>query len=105
MKGTEGEGGSGDIDVTVRHGSESMRVDVNGTDSSIAGTFYLNGQTFATVSGHPDEPVFVGASGDPLTGAEVLVLLRMVGVLDDVFDLFEELVEPVGHLVVLAIIL
>jgi len=105
VKGTEGDGSSGDIDVSVRHGSESLRVDVNGTDSEIAGTFYLNGQVFATVSGDPDEPTFLGASGDPLTGPEVLVLLRMVGVLDDVFDLFEELVEPVGHLVILAVLL
>jgi len=105
VRGTEGAGGSGDIDVSVRHGSESMRVDVNGNDSEIAGTFYLNGQVFATVSGHPDDPTFVGAGGNDLTGPEVLVLLRMVGVLDDVFDLFEELVEPVGHLVILAVLL
>ena len=105
LRGVEDEGGQGDIDVTVRHGSESIRVDVSGSDDFIDGAFYLHGELFATVSGHPDEPTFVSADGDPLTAPEVAVLLRMVGVLDDVFDLFGELVEPIGHLVILAIIL
>ena len=105
VKGSEGEGSSGDIDVSVRHGAESLRVDVSGTDQSIDGTFYLNGEVFATVSGHPDEPSFLGAGGAPLTAPEVLMLHRIIHVLDDVFDLFEELVEPVGHLVILGVIL
>lgn len=49
VKGTEGEGSTGDIDISVRHGSESMRVDVNGDDNSISGTFYLNGNVFSTL--------------------------------------------------------
>ncbi len=105
VSGVDGDGGSGEIDVTVRHGSESLRVAVSGTAESIDGAFYLHGDLFATVSGHPDEPTFVSADGDPLTAPEVAVLLRMVGVLDDVFDLFGELIEPIGHLVILAIIL
>ena len=105
VMGTEADGGRGEVDVSVRHGTESIRVDVSGSDTSIDGTFYLNGAVFATVSGDPDEPTFVGADGNDLTAPEVLVLFRIVHVLDDVFDLFEELVEPVGHLVVLGIIL
>ncbi len=105
VSGVDDDGGSGDIDVTVRHGSESLRVEVSGTPESIDGAFYLRGEVFATVTGHPDAPTFVSADGDPLTAPEVAVLLRMVGVLDDVFDLFGELMEPVGHLVILAIIL
>ena len=60
---------------------------------------------FATVSGDPDNPTFLGASGEELTLSEVAVLLRVVAVVADVFQMFEDLVEPVGHLVVLGVIL
>ena len=49
----QGESETGDIDVLVRHGNESLRVDVTGTESSISGTVYLNDNPFAVVSGDP----------------------------------------------------
>jgi hypothetical protein len=101
----EGSDGSGDVDITVSHGDESLRVDVTGSDTSLDGTFYLNGGVFATVSGDPDDPTFVGAGGEPLTAPEVVVLLRIVDVVEDVFDLFEDLIDPIDELVLLAIIL
>jgi hypothetical protein len=101
----EGPDGSGDVDITVSHGDESLRVDVTGSDTSLDGTFYLNGGVFATVSGDPDAPSFVGADGEPLTAPEVIVLLRIVDIVEDVFDLFEDLIDPIDELVLLAIIL
>ena len=69
--GTEGGDDTGDIDISVRHGEESLRVDVSGDASSLSGTIYLNGAVFATVSGDPDEPDFVSADGDTLRTVEV----------------------------------
>lgn len=101
----QGKSEMGDVDLTVRHGSESLRVDVSGTESTVSGTFYLNGDVFATISGDPDEPTFTSADGDPLTGAEALVLHRIVDIVEDVFDLFEDLLDPVDDLLILAVIL
>lgn len=103
--GTQGESETGAIDISVQHGAYSIRVDFEGSDTDVAGTFYLDGDVFATMAGDPDHPTFLGASGEELTLAEVAVLLRIVAVVADVFQLFEDLVEPVGHLVVLGVIL
>ena len=101
-EGTEGEG---DVDLTVRHGTHSIRVDMNGSDGILEGTFFLNGDIFATVSGPADEPTIVGQGGDPLTFGEMLVLHRIVDTIEDVFDFLEDLVDPIDDLVILGIIL
>lgn len=101
----EGRSESGDIDVQVRHGRESLRVDLTGTGTSISGTVHLNGDTFATVGGDPDAPTFTSGDGDPLTHPELLVLYRVVDVVEDVFDLFEDLLDPLDEIVLLAVIL
>ena len=101
-EGTEGEG---DIDLTVRHRTHSIRVDVTGSGGMIEGTFFLNGDIFATVSGPADDPTFLGQGGEPLTVGEGLVLHRIVDALEDVFDFLEDLLDPIDDLVILAVIL
>ncbi len=101
-EGTEGEG---DIDLTVRHRTHSIRVDVTGSGGMIEGTFFLNGDIFATVSGPADNPTFLGQGGEPLTVGEGLVLHRIVDALEDVFDFLEDLLDPIDDLVIIAIIL
>ena len=101
----EGTQGEGDIDLTVRHRTHSIRVDVNGSDGMIEGTFFLNGDIFATVSGPADNPTILGQGGDPLTIGEMLVLHRIIDVIEDVFDFLEDLLDPIDDLVILAIIL
>ena len=64
----------------------------------------MNGNLFATVTGHPDSPTITGASGDPLTPAETLVLGMMILSAEGVFILFEDLLDPVDELVILALI-
>jgi hypothetical protein len=105
LRGGEAHGGTGDVDIEVRHGSASLRVDVSGTDTAIDGTFWLDGGVFATVSGDPDAPVFTSADGDPLTFHEIAVLFRILAVVAEVLQLFQHLVAPVGHLVLLGIVL
>lgn len=101
----EGGAGEGDIDVVVRHRTRSLRLDVRGSDGSIEGSVFLNGDLFATVSGPVHDPTFLGRSGEPLTFWQRLALHRIVDRLEDVFDLLEDLVDPVGDLVFLAIVL
>jgi len=101
----DGAEGEGDVNVTVRHRQASIEVDVRGAEGQLDGTFYLNGNLFATVTGDAEAPTFAGAGGDPLTGPEFLVLRQMLDTVEDVFDFLEDLVDPVDELVVLGIIL
>ncbi len=106
VSGVENESGAGgEIDLLVRHGSDSFQVEVSGTDDSIDGTIFLNGEPFATVTGDPDDPTFTSATGPSLTWAEMLVLRQIIDSTEDVFDFWEDLLDPVDELVILAIIL
>ena len=103
--GTEGAEETGEIDISVRHGDASLRVDVEESDGMMNGTISLNGEVFATVSGDSEDPSFTGASGEGLTASEIGVLLQIVGIVEEVFGLFEGLVAPIEGLVTLGIIL
>jgi hypothetical protein len=95
----------GAFDLTVRHGASSFRVDVENAGDQLSGFIDLNDGPFATVSGSRQTPVFTTPAGDPIGGAHALVLWRIFDVTEDVFDLFEDLVEPIAGLVIIAIIL
>ena len=93
------------IDLTVRHGDASFRVDVDNQNGVLGGNIDLNDAAFATVSGPEHHPVFLTPAGEPLNGGQALVLWRIFDITEDVFDLFEDLVEPIAGLVIIAIIL
>jgi hypothetical protein len=101
----EGESGEGEIEIHARHGTHSFTVDVTGDDDMIDGTIELDDRLFATVSGPAAAPVFLGASGRPLTPLELLVVLHLVDVSEDLFDLLEDLVDPADNLIFLGAIL
>ena len=101
----EGSTGEGSIDLTVEHRDGSFRVDAEAHAGRIEGTFYLNGDVFATISGKTDSPTVLGKTGQPVTGIEALVLQRMWDAAEDVFDFLEDLVDPVDDLVLLGIVL
>jgi len=106
VRGTHaGSGGTGEIHLLVQHGADSFSVEAVGTDDSMEGTVHLNGGLFATVEGDPDSPTITGATGGALTWAEGLVLHRILDASEDVFDLFEDLMDPVDELVIIALIL
>lgn len=101
----QGESETGDIDVLVRHGNESLRVDASGTEASISGTVYLHDKPFVDVSGDPAAPTFTRPDGQPIGRVEMLVLHQVFDIVEDVFDLFEDLMDPIDELVTLAVIL
>ena len=100
-----GSKGEGDIEITAHHRDESFRVDLTDNDGRIDGSVELNAQPFATISGSPDDPKFYGSTGEPLTGLEFLVLWRVIDSVEDVFDLLEDLLDPVDELVLLGAVL
>ena len=101
----EGREGEGDIEINARHRDESFGVDLTENDGIIDGAVELNGQLFATVSGPAADPTFLGSSGEPLTGREFLVVWHVIDSVEDIFDLLEELLDPVDDLVFLGAIL
>ena len=101
----EGVEGEGDVDLTVRHRSHSVRLDVSGSGGNLDGSVYVDGQLFATVDGPAATPTILSADGDALTTAEMLVLHHIVDVVEDVFDFLEDLVDPVDEIVLLGVVL
>ena len=106
VSGVENGGeGEGDVELTVTHRHHTLDVDVTGTDGQLDGAIHLDGELFATVSGDAKSPTIVSGDGDPLTLAESLVLHRILDGVEDVFDLLEDLVDPVDELVLVGIVL
>ena len=96
---------SSTVDLSVRHGTASFRVDVGNVGGNLSGEIHLNNAPFSTVSGTDKQPVFKTPSGGDISGAEGLVLWRIFDITEDVFDLFEDLIDPIDELVILAFIL
>lgn len=99
------EDGDGEIAIAVQSGTDMLSLEAVGTDGQIDGTLLANGAVFATISGDADNPTILSGDGDALTLVETLVLLRILDSVEDVFDFLEDLLDPVGEIVFLAIIL
>lgn len=99
------DGSSHDVDLTVRHGDDSIRVDGSAINSQIDAGFYLNGSLFATARGGENAPEILNANGDPLRPIEVVALVQVLRVTSAVFMLVECLGEPVEGLIGLALAL
>jgi hypothetical protein len=95
----------GAVDLHVQHGASSFTVDIENERGTLDGTIKLNSSPFALVSGPAQQPVFKKPDGSAIGGAEALVLWRIADVSEDVFDLFEDLVDPIAELVLWAFIL
>jgi hypothetical protein len=106
VSGVESDSGDGgEVSLLVGHGKDSFRVQATGTEDSINGTVHLNETLFATISGDPDSPTITGSTGEPLTWVELLVLRQIIDSTEDVFDFWEDLLDPLDELVLLALIL
>ena len=83
----------------------SLDLDFVALAGEVSGGVDLDGNNFVRVSGTPDDPQFTRPDGSPLRPIEVLALLRIVDLAEDVFDLVEDLVDPVGEILALGLIL
>lgn len=98
----DGADDTGTVELTARHRDQTLSVEMTNDGVTINGEILFNGRTFVTVSGDAKNPTLRGASGNAVTGQELLVVLSIIDTVDDVFDLVEELVEPVDNIVALA---
>lgn len=100
-RGVDEASGDGTVGLTVRHALNSVVVNIVGLNGTIQGTFLVNGGLLATATGNAKNPTITGPNGGQLTGGELLMLMHIVDMTDSVFDLVEDLVKPVGYIVVL----
>lgn len=101
----EDEEGQGDVVLDIRSGADHIGVEMTGANGVLDGTVLVNGAPFALVRGAAGDPDVTNPSGDALTLTEIVLLHGIVKVVEDVFDLVEDLVEPVGAIVLLGFIL
>ncbi|MBT8488370.1 MAG: hypothetical protein HKO77_01050 [Gemmatimonadetes bacterium] len=101
----ENDDGVGSVNLSVRHRAHELVVDMTGEQGELDGTVFIDGDAFATISGPEEDPVIANPDGGPLTASELRVLHRVVHVVEDVFQLLEDLLDPVDEIVLLGFIL
>jgi hypothetical protein len=104
-RGLEEKSGDGTITLNITHGDQSARVEMEGKGGQLDGAIAFNGKPFVTIRGPSASPILRNTAGNPPSGKELLVVLAVVDVVSDVFDLVEDLVQPVDNLIVLGWIL
>jgi len=65
-------------------------------DNTLSGVIDYNGAPAMYISGTEADPVFTRADGEPLTAEDVAALLALYDLLEDVFDVTENLFSPFG---------
>ena len=86
---------SQEIDLVIESGETTLRFDVEENERTVNASVRVNGQLFATISGDRQHPSVRGAGGRELTLDEAHALQRMIGLVEEVFRLFESLLAPV----------
>ena len=94
----------GEVNLTVEVDDTEIMLEVDGSPDRIDATITLNGKTFATVSGNPRNPDIRSADGRPLRPDERQALHQMLQLVDNVFRMFNHLMQPVAHIVGLSMI-
>lgn len=97
----DGREGEGSVKLTARHQANTLGVTLAGNGGTVDGGITWNGAPYISISGPAGNPVLRGPTGQPLTADEALVVRSVMRLSDGVFDLVEELVEPVEDLVLL----
>lgn len=103
LKGTPNDRRNGDIDLVITSASDELVVDASTVNGVLDATFTVNGTLFARATGSVDSPVITGENGRALTPDELRALQEVVDMADAVFALVDDLVEPAGRILLLAL--
>jgi hypothetical protein len=103
VEGTQSaSGGLGRINLVVRSGLTTIDVSITGDDRTVNATILVDDKIFATVTGDHRNPVIRGAGGRELTAEEVEALQGIFRLVGGVFELFGNLLKPVGAILALS---
>lgn len=103
LEGTPGDDDNGEMDLTITSGSDAIVVDAAVVNGQLEATFTVNGTLLAHATGRPSAPDIGGEGGRDLTEAEYRALARIVDMADAIFELVDDLVEPAGRLLLIAL--
>ncbi len=84
-------------EIVIRSGSDTIVFDMSLTaDNTLDGVITYNGAPAIFISGTEADPVFERADGEPLTAEDVAALLELYDLLEDIFDVADNLFQPFG---------
>jgi hypothetical protein len=86
------------LDISISHGRNTVRVAGELTDEMGTVQVFGNGELFATITFTETSLTVVNPNGDPLSDREEQVLREIMDFVDEVFDVWEDLFNPVEFL-------
>ena len=86
------------LDISISHGRNTVRVAGELTDEMGTVQVFGNGELFATITFTETSLTVVNASGDPLSDREEQALREIMDFVDEVFNVWEDLFNPVEFL-------
>ncbi len=86
------------LDISISHGRNTVRVAGELTNEMGTVQVFGNGELFATITFTETSLTVVNANGDPLSDREEQVLREIMDFVDEVFDVWEDLFNPVEFL-------
>jgi hypothetical protein len=103
IAGTHSSSGDlGQVNLVVHAGPTKIAFAVTGDERTISATILVNDRIFATVTGNPRDPAIRGAGGGELTAEEVEALHGILRLAGGVFEMFGNLLKPVGAILALS---
>ncbi|RMH16657.1 MAG: hypothetical protein D6701_08560 [Gemmatimonadetes bacterium] len=96
---------TGEVVLTVRYDGVTFGVELNGSRSLLEGTFSVDGEPFAVVSGDPADPAITRPDGSPLEPEQVRALVGVLQLQEHAFRLLGDLMRPAGDIIHLGIVL
>jgi hypothetical protein len=103
VEGTHSSSGDlGRVNLVVRSGLTRIDFAVTGDEQTVNATILVNGRIFATVTGNHHAPMIRDAAGHELTAEEVEALQGILRLVGGVFELFGNLLKPVGAILALS---
>ncbi len=93
----------GEIDLSIASDTDEIVVDAATVNGILDATFTVNGTLLASAKGNPESPEITGANGRALTPDELRALQKIVDMAGEVFDFVQQLVEPAGTILLVAL--